>query len=98
MLPLEFTATPEPSPKCISGGSWKKFGTEPNCSSGAEVDWAKADGLKSTSNPVSHFFMVYTSLVTGRDGLMGNKRAECCPAVRGVYREAARQHNRVAEG
>src|SRR2546426_8088511 len=57
MLPLEFVATPEASPRCMSGGSLMKFGTESNWSSGADVDCAKADGLISTGSPRSHGFM-----------------------------------------
>src|SRR5215475_4070382 len=57
MLPLEFIATPEASPRCMSGGSLMKFGTESNCSSGADVDCANADGLSSTKSPVSHGLM-----------------------------------------
>src|SRR5262249_7794252 len=57
MLPLEFVATPAASPRCMSGGSLMKFGTESNCSSGADVDCANADGLSSTKSPVSHGLM-----------------------------------------
>src|SRR4051794_4844373 len=41
----------------MSGGSWMKFGTESNCNSGADVDCANADGLKTTNSPASHRFM-----------------------------------------
>src|SRR5215831_18274317 len=57
MLPFEFTATPEASPRCMSGGSLMKFGTESKLSSGADVDCAKADGLISTKSPASNRFM-----------------------------------------
>src|SRR5215467_8061818 len=58
MLPFEFTATPEASPRCMSGGSLMKFGTESKLSSGADVDCAKADGLISTKSPASNRFMI----------------------------------------
>src|SRR3977135_1877677 len=57
MLPFEFTATPEASPRCMSGGSLMKFGTESNGSSGAEIDCANAEGLSSTQSPTSHGLM-----------------------------------------
>src|SRR5712671_5818535 len=61
MCPLELTATPEASPRCISGGSFRKFGTESKGISGAAC-CANADGLNSTNKPTSHVFM-RTSLV-----------------------------------
>src|SRR5215471_12121861 len=69
MLPLELTATPEASPRCISGGSLMKFGTESKLSSGADVDCAKADGLISTKSPASNRFMT-TSLGGGSGGVV----------------------------
>src|SRR5262249_48364625 len=57
MLPLEFVATPEASPRCMSGGSLMKLGTESNWSSGADVDCANADVLSRPNSRVSQCFM-----------------------------------------
>src|SRR2546421_11783468 len=73
MLPLEFVATPEASPRCMSGGSLMKFGTESKLSSGADVDCANADGLISTKSPAINRFM-RTSLVAGPAVLWSDAR------------------------
>src|SRR5882757_8677995 len=57
MLPFEFVATPEASPRCMSGGSLMKFGTESKFSSGADVDCANAEGLISTKSPAINRFI-----------------------------------------
>src|SRR5262252_9289353 len=44
MCPFEFTATPLASPKCRSGGSLKKLGTESNGISGTAC-WANSVGV-----------------------------------------------------
>src|SRR5258707_206683 len=86
MFPLEFTATPEASPRCMSGGSLMKPGTESNASSGADVDCANADGLNSTNRPASHRFMEASLLW------------RCCrgnPASGAVYKQFGLQDNRA---
>src|SRR6266700_2606079 len=57
MLPFEFVATPDASPRCMSGGSLMKFGTESKLSSGADVDCANADGLINTKSPAINRFI-----------------------------------------
>src|SRR5271169_1005582 len=61
MWPLELTATPEASPRFMSGGSFSRFGTESKGISGG-CCCANADGLSSMSAPTSQVFM-RTSLV-----------------------------------
>src|SRR5580692_10456483 len=56
MWPLELSATPEASPRFMSGGSLSRLGTESNGISGG-CCCANADGLNSMSAPTSHFFM-----------------------------------------
>src|ERR1700730_774677 len=66
MCPLELTATPEASPRYMSGGSFRKFGTESNGISGG-CCCANADGLNSMNAPTSH---VLTGSVFMRSSLV----------------------------
>src|SRR5215475_1351861 len=93
MLPLEFIATPEASPRCMSGGSLMKFGTESNCSSGADVDCANADGLINTRSPASHVFII-ASL---RAAVLSDELLVGCSAAPPVYKRLRLQHNRRAK-
>src|SRR5579863_6938393 len=56
MWPLELSATPEASPRFMSGGSLSRLGTESNGISGG-CCCANADGLNSMRAPTSHIFM-----------------------------------------
>src|SRR6185436_9698374 len=57
MCPLELTATPAASPRCISGGSFRRFATESYGISGGDC-CAIADELSSMRSPTSPRFMV----------------------------------------
>src|SRR4051812_31243675 len=57
MRPLELTATPAPSPKFISTGSLKKFGTESNGISGGVGCWARGVAASRSSNTIDRRFM-----------------------------------------
>src|SRR5215813_4430174 len=93
MLPLEFVATPAASPRCMSGGSLMKFGTESKLSSGADVDCAKADGLNSTKSPASNRFI--TTSLEWRVPAVLWLDAGTPPPMAAVYKRAPLQHNRL---
>src|SRR5262245_37387636 len=57
MCPFELTATPATSPRCMSGGSFKRLGTESYGISGGDC-CANAEVLKSAASPTSHLFMI----------------------------------------
>src|SRR4029078_12260995 len=57
MCPLELTATPAASPRCISGGSFRRCATESYGISGGDC-CAIADNINSIRSPTSPRFMV----------------------------------------
>src|SRR3954447_13439945 len=57
MCPLELTATPAASPRCMSSGSLRRFATESYGISGGDC-CAIADELSSMRSPTSPRFMV----------------------------------------
>src|SRR5712692_6091825 len=91
MCPLELTATPATSPRCISGGSLSRFATESYGISGGDC-CANADGLSSTMSPTSHRFMVTSLVVAQRrceDDRISRRSAS-------VYKQVRLQHNHLA--
>src|SRR4051812_6427821 len=92
ILPFEFVATPEASPRYMSGGSLMKFGTESNGISGAEVDCAYADGLSRTQSPTSHDLMRNLPYLAGRGVVWGTGDR---PAGAAEYRHVSLYDNRI---
>src|SRR3954471_16084553 len=71
--PLEFTATPAASPRCRSGGSLRKFGTDSYGIKGAGCpalpsSWAKAGEASATSAATIHRVMRHLPSFYGSGG------------------------------
>src|SRR4051812_9677316 len=90
MCPLELTATPAASPRCISGGSFKRFATESYGISGGDC-CAIADELSSMRSPTSPRFMV----ISLNRGQRYCEDRYVFPPMAQVYKRVNLQHNRI---